>query len=71
MNQDEKDILEMLRHYWYRKEYIPDKMMEKALTQLWLGKNPFLQLREHFEKNYYDDISWELSIWSIKLENDL
>jgi len=69
MNEQEIEILDLLRHYWFVKGFITDRMMEKALTDLCCGKNPFLYLKEHFDHCFHD-ISWYANIWSIKLAHD-
>lgn len=72
MNEHEKTILDMLRHFWYMKGYISDQEMERHLRQFMQGKNPFLQFREEWEANPNMDrhVSFDSPWWTWKLAHD-
>lgn len=73
MDAEEIRILDMLRHFWYVKSYIPDKLLEWSLSQFNRGKNPFLgKLGDHLRQDprAQNGINFQNPIFIIKLEND-
>ena len=71
---DRFQVIDMLRHYWYVKGLISDKLMEECLSILSFDKNPFLnkEILDTINKKS-DEMDYYLSssIFSIKLEGDI
>jgi len=73
MNEKERQILDMLRHFWYVKSYIPDNLMCWSLVELQSGRNPFLgKLGDHLRNDprASKGIDFNNPLFGYKLEND-
>ena len=73
-NMKRYEIINMLQHYWFGKDYFSYSLLEKALEYLKQNQNPFLYIKEEMEKQIEDkgNAHYQLNsnVFYFRLEND-